>query len=61
MVEGFTAKYNVDKLVFCEEFASAIDAISAEKKIKGWLRNKKIALVESKNPKWLDLADEILR
>ncbi|PKN01050.1 MAG: excinuclease ABC subunit C [Elusimicrobia bacterium HGW-Elusimicrobia-1] len=55
LVEGFTKKYNADKLVFYEAFGSAMDAISAEKKIKGWLRAKKVALIESVNPDWREL------
>jgi putative endonuclease len=55
-VSGFTAKYNVTQLVYFDEFTNVNDAIAAEKKIKGWTRAKKIALVESKNPLWDDLA-----
>lgn len=56
LVEGFTAKYNVNKLVYVEEFNTSIEAITAEKVIKGWVRIKKIKLVESKNPDWKDLS-----
>jgi putative endonuclease len=56
MVGGFTKKYNVYKLVYFEEFSNSIDAIEAEKKIKGWLRIKKLKLIESINPRWLDLS-----
>lgn len=52
---GFTAKYNVNKLVYMESFSHSIEAIAAEKKIKGWTRVKKIRLIESKNPYWEDL------
>lgn len=52
---GFTQKYNLTKLVYCESSTNPIDAISAEKKIKGWLRSKKITLIGSKNPSWSDL------
>ena len=55
LFEGFTKKYNVSKLVYFEEFPSINDAIAAEKKVKGWLRSKKINLIESKNPEWKDL------
>ncbi|HCJ67305.1 MAG TPA: excinuclease ABC subunit C [Elusimicrobia bacterium] len=61
MVEGFTKKYNVNKLVYFEMFNIPEEAISAEKKIKGWLRKKKIDLIKSKNPEFNDLYDEILR
>ena len=53
---GFTAKYNVTQLVYFDEFTNVNDAIAAEKRIKGWTRAKKTALVESKNPLWDDLA-----
>lgn len=56
-VNGFTSKYNVEKLVYCEEFREPMEAIMAEKKIKGWTRAKKITLVEEKNPKWKDLLE----
>lgn len=55
---GFTDKYNVTKLVFCQTFSSVEEAISAEKTIKGWTRAKKNALVESINPGWRDLTEE---
>lgn len=54
-IGGFTRKYNVSKLVYFEEFRNINDAIAAEKKMKGWLRNKKINLIESKNSEWEDL------
>lgn len=58
VVHGFTAKYNVVKLVFWEEFKCIDDAITAEKKIKGWTRAKKNILVNSINPTWKDLAGD---
>jgi putative endonuclease len=57
MVEGFTKKYNITKLVYYEETNDIQVAISREKQIKGWLRGKKIALIESVNPKWNDLSE----
>lgn len=57
VVPGFTKKYNVDKLVYFEVIGTAYDAIVREKKIKGWIRKKKNALIESNNPKWRDLSD----
>ena len=56
LIKGFTQKYNLTKLVYFEEFSRIEDAIAAEKKIKGWLRFKKIKLIESVNPKWKDLS-----
>ena len=59
LVPGFASKYNLTKLVYCEEFNDVGDAISAEKMIKGWLRVRKNRLIEEKNPEWKDLAVEI--
>jgi putative endonuclease len=53
--KGFTQKYNVDKLIYYESFDLIESAIKREKQLKGWSREKKIQLVDSKNPKWLDL------
>ena len=55
-VEGFTSKYNVHKLVHFEEFGNAYDAISREKEIKSWRREKKDQLVVAGNPEWNDLS-----
>lgn len=55
LIPGFSLKYNLNRLVYFEEFIEVDDAISAEKRIKGWLRIKKISLIESKNPNWDDL------
>jgi len=55
LVDGFTKKYNVVKLVYYEEFDDINIAIGREKQIKGWLRKKKNQLVESVNPNWKDL------
>jgi putative endonuclease len=55
-VPGFTAKYNITKLVYYETTTDIYSAIAREKQIKGWLRIKKINLIESSNPEWLDLA-----
>ena len=54
--QGFTAKYNVDSLVYFEEVESELAAKKREKQIKGWLRIKKIKLIESINPDWNDLS-----
>ncbi len=56
-VPGFTTRYNVDKLVHVETTEDATAAITREKQIKGWLRAKKIALIETENPQWLDLSE----
>ena len=56
--EGFTKRYQVHKLVYYEEFGRPRDAIAREKELKGWLRSKKVALIESFNPAWRDLSWE---
>ena len=55
LVEGFTKKYRLFRLVYFEETPSVRAAIEREKQIKGWSRKKKIALIESVNPCWDDL------
>ena len=57
---SFTARYNVEKLVYFEETTSSRAAIEREKQIKSWSRKKKDKLVETKNPNWQDLYDSIL-
>ena len=59
LVEGFTAKYDVNRLVYFELFVDVRDAIAREKQIKAWRRSKKIELIESLNPKWQDLSAEL--
>jgi putative endonuclease len=54
--EGFTSRYQTTRLVFYEEFATAREAIEAEKRIKGWRREKKVALIQERNPGWRDLS-----
>ena len=60
LVQGFTQKYNVHKLVYYDCTNSVYDAISREKEIKGWKREKKNELVNKFNPEWKDLFEEIL-
>lgn len=57
LVEGFTSKYNVTRLVHVEETGDIRAAIEREKQIKAWRREKKVALIESENPTWLDLSE----
>jgi putative endonuclease len=59
--KGFTSRYNLDKLVWYEEFEWVQDAIAREKQIKGWMRTKKITLIEKNNPNWDDLYDVVKR
>ncbi|OGE79074.1 MAG: excinuclease ABC subunit C [Candidatus Doudnabacteria bacterium RIFCSPHIGHO2_01_FULL_46_14] len=56
---SFTKKYNINKLVHYEEYRDIRDAIAREKQLKGGSRQKKIDLVNSMNPTWRDLYDEI--
>jgi putative endonuclease len=56
LVPGFTSKYNITKLIYFNETSDVNEAIALEKKIKGWTRAKKIALIESQNPEWKDLS-----
>jgi len=58
LVPGFTSKYNIQFLVYYESTSSVHDAIAREKQIKGWLRAKKITLIDSINPQWKDLSEE---
>ena len=56
IVPGFTSKYKIDKLVYYEVTPDVKAALVREKQIKGWLRSKKIALIEVINPDWKDLS-----
>ena len=58
LIPGFTSKYNITRLVYFETCSDIKSAITREKQIKGWLRSKKIALIESVNPNWIDLSAE---
>jgi len=58
LLEGFTKKYNVNKLVYFDSTTDIKAAITREKQIKGWTRNKKNELVETINPNWVDLAED---
>lgn len=56
--KGFTKKYNINKLVWFESTNQILSALEKEKQIKGWVRRKKISLIESVNPGWKDLSEE---
>jgi putative endonuclease len=56
LIAGYTEKYNVNKLVYYEETSDVIAAISREKQLKKWRRDKKNALVNGLNPEWKDLS-----
>ena len=54
---GFTKRYNITKLIYYEVVNDVHAAIEREKQIKGWLRRRKIALIEAVNPQWSDLSE----
>jgi putative endonuclease len=56
--DGFTARYRCTRLVYYEIYRSIHNAIAREKQIKRWRRDKKVALIEQANPRWLDLSDQ---
>ncbi len=55
-IEGFSQRYRLTRLVWFEHFRDVDAAIAREKKLKGWLRSKKVALIEKTNPRWSDLS-----
>src|SRR5258708_26876254 len=57
-LEGFTDQYDIERLLYWESFDDVHRAIGREKQLKGWRRSKKIALIQSVNPHWLDLAKD---
>ena len=59
LIEGFTSRYNITQLVYYEVFSDVREAIAREKQIKDWRREKKIALIESLNPSWRDLYEDL--
>src|SRR5713226_1620890 len=58
-VKGFTKRYHLNRLVWLEHFRNVNDAIACDKKLKGWRRSRKIALVEQTNPRWFDRSDHL--
>lgn len=60
LVDGFTSKYNINKLVYYEIFEDIEEAIKREKQLKGGSREKKLELIKSKNPEFHDLYNEII-
>jgi putative endonuclease len=57
LIEGFTKKYNINRLLYFETFGDIYSAITREKMIKGWLRKKKIDMVKSTNPAFADISE----
>ena len=58
LVEGFTKRYNITRLVHFEETPDVTAAIAREKQIKSWRREKKVRLIERVNPNWDDLSED---
>ena len=58
LIEGFTKRYHIHKLVYYEVFQDVREAIAREKQLKGWRRARKNELIESVNPTWQDLAGD---
>lgn len=58
LIEGFTSKYKLTKLIYLEESNSIVEAIQREKQLKGWRRDKKINLIKEVNPLFEDLSEE---
>jgi len=56
-IEGFTRQYKCTRLVYFEQYDDVYVAKRREKQLKGWRREKKIALIEKRNPRWADLAE----
>lgn len=56
-IDGFTKRYNIERLVYYEIFHQVGNAIAREKQIKSWTRAKRLALIKTKNPTWQDLAE----
>ena len=60
VVKGHTSRYRINRLVYFEQTNDVHAAIAREKQIKGWVRKRKVALIESANPGWKDLSGDIL-
>ena len=58
LVPGYTSKYRTTRLVYFEETSDVHAALAREKQIKGWVRARKVALIESSNPDWRDLSED---
>jgi putative endonuclease len=60
LIEGFTKRYQVTKLIYYEDYPDPTSAIQREKQLKGWRREKKIALIRKMNPRWVDLFEQMI-
>lgn len=60
LVEGFTKKYNLNKLVYYEQYESILEAVAREKQMKGGSRAKKLEIIDKYNPTWEDLYENLI-
>jgi putative endonuclease len=60
LTEGFTKRYQATKLIYLEDYPDPTSAIQCEKQLKGWRREKKIALIQKMNPRWNDLFEPMM-
>ena len=61
LIEGFTDKYNVTKVLYVESTPKVLDAIAREKQLKKWGRDKKMALIKTINPDFIDLYNDVMK
>jgi len=61
LIEGFTKKYQVKRLVYVEQFDRPAEMVARERQLKGWTRSRKLALIHSQNPEMLDYAQRTAR
>ncbi|HTP44536.1 MAG TPA: GIY-YIG nuclease family protein [Candidatus Acidoferrum sp.] len=59
LIRGFSTRYHTDRLIYFERFEDIRAAIAREKQLKGWIRAKKVSLIESLNPAWRDLSENM--
>ena len=57
---SFTARYNLNRLVFYGFWATYDEALAREQKLKGWVRSRKVALIQENNPNWVDLSKQFM-
>ncbi|MEK7610927.1 MAG: GIY-YIG nuclease family protein [Patescibacteria group bacterium] len=54
-VDGFTKRYNINKLIYVENYNNPLEAIAREKELKGWTRQKKMRLIQETNPDFIEI------
>jgi putative endonuclease len=59
LLDGFTSRYALTRIVHYEQYAMIVDALAREKTLKRWTRAWKIELIEKENPHWIDLYDQL--